>query len=594
LKVQRGLITLSGIDLSGEVVLDTPVPVANSFVVSSVRLEPYLWSSPETHEDWEDAWDDEEFSYDGDVDTYAFTDSNEYLEFPFDNEIPVEKIRVRVKFVLSDLTLGTPDIDVDVYREEDEEGEWHNIYSDEVSNDEWVEIIPYMDFESIRIKFNNTFNFGDYGFLAEIQLYDVATDTLNNALCRVELDGVSGDNYTKIKATRQLADNDITKAEWQVVYGDEFNVQSGIIDCNDLTTEVLQGIDEVDLLKSFIVHTNYTSDERASKAFFMADFSSSEEISFSRGNGEAGDINSIRWYVVEWDGATVNEYAAELDEDTVVIEIDEVNPVKAFLVSSYSELGYDTSFSFTRGDIVSSGEVSFTRGGIGNSQSIGFFTVEHPDFNIYHDSVSTSGVETFAILDDLVSVNRCFMYTPQIGNAYSTVDGFGTMFCGFNTHNLRQDGEDSVVTIERGSLGGELYASYSVVGYATSLLTITTGDYTDKTYFSIKAHGNITDDGGFDVSRRGFCYIRSDSGVPTVDDYVVYEDGTFEAGEYSLDITGLNPSRTYRLRAYAVTMFDIGYGNTITISIDSVPMSEFCGKDVEDIGFVNKFKAPEY
>ena len=372
MRVQRGLITLSGGDFSGEAVLDTPVPVGYSFVVSSVRSTPYRWSSPYDHTDWEESWEDESLAYDGDINTHAFTDSNDYLEFPFDGLIVVDEIRIMVRFVLSNLTLGTPDIDLDVFDGE----EWHNIFSGDVENDEWKDIIPYVEFESARIKFNNEFSVGDYGFLAELQIYESTAETLPTTLCRVELDEVVGDDYTKIKATRYVSSNHITNIDWQVVYGGEFTVQTGILDCNNSLLTVTQSIDSVNRQSSFIVHTNYTNNEQVVRGFFNDGFISNTEIGFSRGVGEEDDINSIRWYAVEWDGANVKEYYTELEETSIIVDIDEINPIRAFLISSYMEVGENQGHVFSRSDIISSGEVSFTRYGDGEYQDISFFVVE--------------------------------------------------------------------------------------------------------------------------------------------------------------------------------------------------------------------------
>jgi len=590
MKVQRGLLLLDGTDLDKEAVLDIPVHTNKSFVISSVRAVPNLWKLPDNHYDEHDSWDNEALAYDGNITTRSQTEANDYLELIPDTLITCEKLRFMVRYVLADLNLDVPDIDIDVYSEE----EWHNVFSGITDNDVWVEVDVLSDIENVRIKFNNSFSSGDIGYVSEVQLFDTTVFSLANTLCRVELTDVSGDNYTKIKATRLSGEEGhSTYVEWQVIYGDEFSVQSGVLDCNDESLYVSQAINQTDLEKSFIVYTNYTNDEKASKAFFINEFSSDEEIEFGRGEGESGDINSIRWYVIEWDGAVVKHYYAMLESDVVLVDIDEVDLDKAFLVSSYVEGENELEFVFSRSDIVSSGVASFTRSDTGDTQQISLFVIEHSDFDVKHNDVTISGLDSSIILDDLVSVSRSFTYTPQIGNAY-TMAGYGTMFYGYNTHTLSQDGQDSVVTVERGSLGGELYASYFVVGYTTSLPTLTTQECTDTTYFSVKAHGTLINDGGFDVHRRGFCYIRSDSGEPTIDDFVVYEDGDFLEEAYSLDITGLNPSRTYRIKAYAVTLLGVGYGNTITITIDSAPMSEFCGQDVEDIGFVNKFKAPDY
>lgn len=45
---------------------------------------------------------------------------------------------------------------------------------------------------------------------------------------------------------------------------------------------------------------------------------------------------------------------------------------------------------------------------------------------------------------------------------------------------------------------------------------------------------------------------------------VVFEDGEFRAGEYSLAITGLYPGTSYRVRAFAENQAGIGYGTTVT------------------------------
>ena len=80
---------------------------------------------------------------------------------------------------------------------------------------------------------------------------------------------------------------------------------------------------------------------------------------------------------------------------------------------------------------------------------------------------------------------------------------------------------------------------------------------------SLTGNGNITDTGGSSPTRRGFCYKTGVSGDPTTSDSVVYEDGTFSTGAYSLLISGLTSNTNYRIRAYAINSSGTAYGTTI-------------------------------
>ncbi len=68
--------------------------------------------------------------------------------------------------------------------------------------------------------------------------------------------------------------------------------------------------------------------------------------------------------------------------------------------------------------------------------------------------------------------------------------------------------------------------------------------------------GNVTFDGGLDVTARGVCW--SDSPNPTTSDsHTADGSGT---GGFTSDITGLDPETTYYVRAYATNSLGTGYG----------------------------------
>ena len=75
-------------------------------------------------------------------------------------------------------------------------------------------------------------------------------------------------------------------------------------------------------------------------------------------------------------------------------------------------------------------------------------------------------------------------------------------------------------------------------------------------------NGNIEEpDGTSYITERGICYCLASHGTPDINDSKVTSEGT--AGEYSIPITGLDPSADYHARAYAVANLGTYYGETV-------------------------------
>lgn len=86
--------------------------------------------------------------------------------------------------------------------------------------------------------------------------------------------------------------------------------------------------------------------------------------------------------------------------------------------------------------------------------------------------------------------------------------------------------------------------------------TITTSAVKDITSDGAVCGGNITSDGGSEVTRRGLCWSLSEN--PTISDSnVSCESGT---GEFTGAITGLSPNTTYHVRAFATNAIGTSYG----------------------------------
>jgi len=108
-----------------------------------------------------------------------------------------------------------------------------------------------------------------------------------------------------------------------------------------------------------------------------------------------------------------------------------------------------------------------------------------------------------------------------------------------------------------------LYCSgiYVEIDY-TAAPTVTTQSPGDIDKTTCTGNGNITDTGGANCTRRGFCYKVGTIGDPTTADTVAYDDGDYGMGAYTKAITGLSALTDYRIRAYATGPGGTSYGDT--------------------------------
>jgi uncharacterized protein (TIGR02145 family) len=84
--------------------------------------------------------------------------------------------------------------------------------------------------------------------------------------------------------------------------------------------------------------------------------------------------------------------------------------------------------------------------------------------------------------------------------------------------------------------------------------------------------GNVTHDGGTPVTARGVAY--GTSATPTTSGTIT-TDGT-GMGVFTSTLTGLNPSTTYYVRAYATNSVGTAYGNEVSFITTAIP-SFTCG-----------------
>lgn len=98
-----------------------------------------------------------------------------------------------------------------------------------------------------------------------------------------------------------------------------------------------------------------------------------------------------------------------------------------------------------------------------------------------------------------------------------------------------------------------------------TLATLTTNEIINITINSAESGGNITNNGGADITSRGVCWSTSSN--PTIEDFKT-ENGS-GTGIFSSNLTGLSDNTTYYVRAYAVNNVGVSYGDNKSFTINS-------------------------
>lgn len=115
------------------------------------------------------------------------------------------------------------------------------------------------------------------------------------------------------------------------------------------------------------------------------------------------------------------------------------------------------------------------------------------------------------------------------------------------------------------SYGNEEYFTTADVAVLPTVETTSIiGPYVDGATVT----GNVTSDGGAEVTERGVCWVEFGSAPTTSDNIVSGGSGT---GIFSCDITDLDPNSTYSVRAFATNSVGTDYGiqmNFLTSSDD--------------------------
>ncbi len=95
---------------------------------------------------------------------------------------------------------------------------------------------------------------------------------------------------------------------------------------------------------------------------------------------------------------------------------------------------------------------------------------------------------------------------------------------------------------------------------------VSTENITEITQTSGVSGGNVTSDGGAEVTARGVCWSTTQNPT-TADNKTSDGSGT---GSFTSNITGLTPNTLYHVRAYATNSTGTGYGNEVSFTTSPV------------------------
>ena len=110
---------------------------------------------------------------------------------------------------------------------------------------------------------------------------------------------------------------------------------------------------------------------------------------------------------------------------------------------------------------------------------------------------------------------------------------------------------------------GTAYGEQKTFTTLAAIASLTTTAVTNITSYGADTGGNITNNGGSDITSRGVCW--STAANPTADLATHTQDGS-GSGVFTSTLTGLASRTTYYIRAYAINAAGTAYGQQITLT----------------------------
>lgn len=172
--------------------------------------------------------------------------------------------------------------------------------------------------------------------------------------------------------------------------------------------------------------------------------------------------------------------------------------------------------------------------------------------------------------------------TPTTGD-YLVIE-LGFRSASTTTYNVvMQHGDDSTSDLPYADGNTSAYAPWVEFSgdLVFNVLTVTTSAASSITGTAATGNGNVTNDGGETVTKRGFVWDTSSKAAPGnvapgSSGYAssVEETGSFSTGAFTGSLTSLSPGTPYFVRAYAYTASGYDYGDEVSFTtLDYIQLS---------------------
>ena len=171
---------------------------------------------------------------------------------------------------------------------------------------------------------------------------------------------------------------------------------------------------------------------------------------------------------------------------------------------------------------------------------------------------------------DITTRGICYNTSPGVSTANLTVAD-GVSGTGSYTCTLTGLTRATVYYARAYAINSAGIAYGNEVSFSTGAVapTLTTTNISSVSTTSAVSGGDVTDDGGKSVTKRGVCWSSANM-TPTIDDNST-DDGT-GSGSFASDITGLEMNTTYYVRAYATNQEGTAYGDALSFTTKGYPV----------------------
>ena len=195
------------------------------------------------------------------------------------------------------------------------------------------------------------------------------------------------------------------------------------------------------------------------------------------------------------------------------------------------------------------------------TQELAFVTTESVS-SITDNSAVCSGEVPYDGCSEVTARGVCWSteQNPTIADNHTT-DGSGL---GDFTSNLTELAYVTTYYVRAYATNGVGTAYGNEVSFTTNpiLPTVTTMETTDVTATTFTCGGDVTNDGGAEVTARGICWSTEQN--PTItDSYTTDGSGL---GTFTSNVNGLTCGTTYYVRAYATNSVGTAYGEEISVT----------------------------